>query len=307
MNYTLHQLQVFIKIAEKRSITKAAEELFLTQPGVSIQLKNFQDQFDIPLVEVIGRQLYVTDFGKEIAAIATKILEQVQAIDQRTVAFKGMLSGRLKIATASTGKYVMPYFLTDYLNEHSGVELTMDVTNKSKVIESLANNEVDFGLVSVLPDKLKVEEEVLVVNKLYLIGNRQHVTKVQKENKNIFHTLPMIYREEGSATRFIMESFFERTKIIAKKKMQLTSNEAVKQAIIAGLGYSIMPLIGIRNEIQNGELQIVPVAGFPIMSDWRLIWLKNKKLSPVAADYLAYVRQQKAEIIKKSFAWIDVV
>ena len=116
MNYTLHQLQVFVKVVQTKSITKAANELFLTQPGVSIQLKNFQDQFDIPLTEVVGRQLYVTEFGNEIAAIATEILQQVQEIDYKTAAFKGILSGRLRIAVVSTGKYVMPYFLTDFLS-----------------------------------------------------------------------------------------------------------------------------------------------------------------------------------------------
>ncbi|WDF56167.1 LysR family transcriptional regulator [Mucilaginibacter sp. KACC 22063] len=305
MNYTLHQLQVFVKVVQTQSVTKAAEELFLTQPGVSIQMRNFQEQFDIPLTEVIGRQLYVTEFGKEIATLAVEILDKVHAIDYRTAAFKGILSGRLKISSASTGKYVMPYFLSDFLKVHPGVDLTIDVNNKSKVIQSLEDNEVDFGLVSVLPDKLKVDEELLVVNKLYLVGNKDHVPKTKKETKDIFNQLPMIYREEGSATRLIMEGFFERTKIIVKKKMQLTSNEAVKQAVIAGLGYSIMPLIGIRNEIQNGELQIVPVSGFPIRSEWRLIWLKNKKLSPLALHYLDYVRTNKSDIIQKSFSWIE--
>ena len=134
MNYTLHQLQVFLKVTQTKSITKAAEELYLTQPAVSIQLRNLQDQFDIPLTEVVGRQLYVTDFGQEIAKAAEAILNEVQTINHKTLAYKGQLSGRLKIASASTGKYVIPYFLSGFLKEHPGIELSLDVTNKTKVV-----------------------------------------------------------------------------------------------------------------------------------------------------------------------------
>src|SRR6056297_3295191 len=130
MNYTLHQLQVFLKVTEKGSITKAAEKLYLTQPAVSIQLKNFQDQFSIPLTEVVGRKLYVTDFGMEIAEAARKIIDEVDAINYKTLSYKGKLSGKLKISVASTGKYVMPYFLSEFMKEHTGVDLIMDVTNK---------------------------------------------------------------------------------------------------------------------------------------------------------------------------------
>ena len=281
MNYTLHQLQVFTRVVQTKSITKAAQELFLTQPAVSIQLKNFQDQFEIPLTEVLGRQLYVTQFGNEIAQIAEEILQQVEMINYKTEAYKGILSGRLKIAVVSTGKYVMPYFLSGFLKKYPEIDLTMEVTNKSSVLRSMEDNEVDFGLVSVLPEKLNVEEEILLENKLYLVGNHEHVAAQKEYKKDVFSKLPMIYREQGSATRTIMEGFFERSKIIVSKKIELTSNEAVKQAVIAGLGYSIMPLIGLRNEIKSGEMKILPTEGFPIRSQWRLIWLKNKKLSPI--------------------------
>ena len=140
MNYTLHQLQIFLKVAEAKSITRAAEELNLTQPAVSIQMRNLQNQFEIPLTEVIGRQLYITDFGLEIAETAQKILNKVNEINYKTMSFKGILSGKLNISIVSTGKYVMPYFLTDFLKLNSGIDLNMDVTNKSKVIQSLKEN-----------------------------------------------------------------------------------------------------------------------------------------------------------------------
>ena len=115
MNYTLNQLRIFLKVVQNQSVTKASEELHLTQPAVSIQLKNFQDQFEIPLTEVVGRKIYVTDFGKEIAEAAEQILQQVNTIDYKTLAYKGQLFGKIKISVVSTGKYVMPYFLADFL------------------------------------------------------------------------------------------------------------------------------------------------------------------------------------------------
>ena len=126
--------------------------MHLTQPAVSIQLKNFQNQFEIPLTEVVGRKIFITDFGKEIAVAAEAILNQVYAINYKTMAHKGQLAGRLKISVVSTGKYVMPFFLSDFLKKHEGIELILDVTNKAKVLESLEKNEVDFSLVSVLPE-----------------------------------------------------------------------------------------------------------------------------------------------------------
>jgi len=137
MNYTIHQLKIFLKVAEYQSVTKASEALHLTQPAVSIQLKKFQDQFTIPLVEVIGRKLYVTDFGKEIAESAQKVLDEIEAINYKTKSLKGQLAGRIKISSASTGKYVMPYFLGEFLQQNPGIDLIMDVTNKSQVVQSL--------------------------------------------------------------------------------------------------------------------------------------------------------------------------
>lgn len=307
MNYTLNQLQVFLKVAKSQSVTKAAEELHLTQPAVSIQLKNFQNQFDIPLTEVIGRKLYVTDFGKEIAEAAENILNQVYAIDFKTRAHKGELAGRLKISVVSTGKYVMPYFLSGFINRHPGVELSMDVTNKTKVLESLDKNEVDFSLVSILPDEFEVHKVNLIENHLYLVGNRDTRFKRDITPKELFSQLPLIFREGGSGTRQTMERFIGRHHLQVRKKLELTSNEAVKQAVIAGLGYSIMPLIGIRNEIRNGILKIIPVKGLPIKTIWQLIWLKGKKMSPVSSAFLEYIQLEKEQIIGEYFEDLDKI
>ena len=302
---TLNQLRIFLKVTQTQSVTKAAEELHLTQPAVSIQLKNFQDQFDIPLTEVVGRKIYITDFGKEIAETVESILNQVYTINHKMLKFKGQLSGRLKLSVVSTGKYVMPYFLSAFVKQHPGIELVMDVTNKSRVVESLENNEVDFSLVSILPHGLNIEKLDLLQNKLFLVGNTEQKFKKISYNKDLFKELPLIYREKGSGTRQLMESFIERNNIPVLKKMELTSNEAVKQAVIAGLGFSIMPLIGIKNELRDGDLQIVPVNGLPIKTVWRLIWLKGKNHSPVAASFLNHIKKEKVNIVQNKFAWYE--
>lgn len=303
MNYTLNQLQIFLKVVQTGSVTKAAEALFLTQPAVSIQLKNFQDQFNIPLTEVVGRKLYVTEFGKEIAQAAEEIVNQIHSINYKTLAYQGQVTGRLKISVVSTGKYVMPYFLSGFIRQHPGVELVMDVTNKEKVIKSLENNEVDFALVSILPSALNVERMDLLQNKLYLVGNSH--TSMPNITLEDFETIPLIFREKGSGTRTTMEGFIKHKNIPVLKKMELTSNEAVKQALLAGLGYSIMPLIGIKNELNNQELKIIPIKGFPIKTMWSLIWMRGKKHSPVSDLYLQYLQNAKAQIIQEKFSWCD--
>jgi DNA-binding transcriptional LysR family regulator len=268
-------------------------------------LKNFQDQFDIPLTEVVGRKLYVTDFGREIAVAAENIINQVYAINYKTLAFKGQLAGRLKMSIVSTGKYVIPFFLADFMNDNPGVELEMDVTNKSKVIESLEQNEVDFALVSILPTNLNIERLDLLQNKLYLVGNAKKLFKKRISNEELFDQLPLIFREKGSGTRQTMERFIQDKQLTVLKKMELTSNEAVKQAMLADLGYSIMPLIGIKNELHNNELQVIPVKGLPITTTWSLIWLKEKKLSPVSKAFLEFLQKEKNQIVQDQFSWYE--
>jgi len=306
MNYTFHQLKVFMVVVEKRSVTKASEELHMTQPAVSIQLKNLQDQFDIPLTEIIGRKLYVTEFGNELYRIADKILQEVANINYHTQSFKGMLSGKLKISVASTGKYVMPYYLKDFLKANPTIDLIMDVTNKSKVIESLEKNEVDFSLVSVLPEKLDIEQEILLPNKLFLTGAVDSNLKAVKQlDKSVFDKLPLIYREEGSGTRVTMQRYFQKAHIAPKVRFELTSNEAVKQAVMAGLGFSIQSVLSIKNELKQKEIKIIPVKGLPLVENWRLIWLKQKKKSVVAREFLKHIQQHKEFVYEKYFSWME--
>ncbi|HET8827889.1 MAG TPA: LysR family transcriptional regulator [Pelobium sp.] len=303
MNYTLNQLYVFLKISQTKNITKAAEALHLTQPAVSIQLKNFQDQFEIPLTEIIGRQLYLTKFGEEIAEVAKRIIDEVDVMKHKSLAYKGFLTGEINIAVVSTGKYIMPYFLSDFLSEHKGVNLRMEVTNRYQVLESLEKNQVDFALVSVLPEKSVIDKVTLMENKLYLVSNSAWSERIL-ENGSDLTDLPWIFREPGSATRRAMETFIANRQIVVNKKIELTSNEAVKQAILAGLGVSIMPLIGVKSELYDKSIKIIPLKGLPIQTSWNLIWLKGKRFSPVANAYLSHLGLEKQRIINDRFSWL---
>ncbi|PTX62736.1 DNA-binding transcriptional LysR family regulator [Kordia periserrulae] len=305
MNYTLHQLKVFVEIVKKQSITKASEALFLTQPAVSIQLKKFQDQFPLPLTEVVGRKLYVTNFGKEIAATAQKILDEVSTIDHKTKEYQGKLAGKLTLSCVSTGKYVLPYYLSGFVNQHTGIDFTIDVTNKQNVVKDLEENRVDFALVSVLPTHLSLETFPLLKNSLYLVGGRERETRRTGKIEDIFVEEPLLYREKGSATRNAMEAFIDGKNVSIQKKIELTSNEALKQAVIAGLGYSIMPLLGIKNAVDNGDIKIIKHKGLPIHTQWNIVWLKNKSLSPVANAFIAYLEAEKDAIKSKYFSWVE--
>ena len=300
MNYTLSQLKVFVKVVEYQSVTEAAEHLHMTQPAVSIQLKNFQDQFDIPLFELISRRIHITSFGLEIAETARDILTQADLLKHKALKFKGELTGTLKISVVSTGKYVMPFFLKPFLDLHPGVDLQMDVTNKQLVVDSLNRNEVDFALVSIIPERMNVDSISILDNSLFLVGN----TSVTLNRKKQLADFPFILRESGSGTRQSMEQFLNKHEIQLNRKIELTSNEAVKQAVKAGLGLSIMPLIGLKHELEAGEIKLIPMKGLPIQTKWQLVALQGKRHGPVAEAFKQFILTKKEEVISTYFSWL---
>ncbi|MFT5348966.1 MAG: DNA-binding transcriptional LysR family regulator [Bacteroidia bacterium] len=304
MDYTFQQLRIFSTVSETQSITKAAELLHISQPAVSVQLKKFQDFFDNPLYEVIGRKLHLTDFGHEIAAVCRSTMQEAQQLKNKSKEHKGELWGTLKISVVSTAKYVMPYLLSDFLRIHPGVDLKMDVTNKLAVVESLEKNEIDFAMVSTLPEHLQVEKIELMPNKLHLIGSK-NMPMITELNNELGSSHTFIFREKGSATRQIMENVLKDKKVSIAKQLQLTSNEAVKQAVLAGLGYSIMPLIGFKNALQSGDVKIMPVDGLPVTTNWHLIWLKNKKFGAAQTAFITYLKEEKDAILHDKFQWFE--
>lgn len=295
MNFTLQQLAIFHDLCQTGSVTQTAENLHLTQPAVSIQLKNIQKQFDRPLIETIGKRIYITDWGLEILHHVQNLMHEAENIQQLTKTPNQGPKGQLKIAVVSTGKYVMPFFLTDFLAKNPNIELQMDVSNKQQVLDRLKNNEIDFALVSILPEQLTLKKMDLLENKLQMVG------PASAKAKTLQDCTPLIYREFGSGTRQSMEKYLSKRKVHPSKTLELTSNEAIKQAVIAGMGYSIMPLIGLKNELINKEIKIIPLPGLPIKTTWKLVWRAEKKLSVTAEAYLVHLRKSKEEIQKKYF------
>lgn len=275
----------------------------MTQPAVSIQLKNFQDQFEIPLFEIISRRIHITPFGHEIATSAKEILFQAELLKHKALKYRGELTGTLRLSIVSTGKYVLPFFLQPFLAKHPGVDLQMDVTNKELVIESLNRNEVDFALVSILPDRLLVDSIPILDNSLYLFSSPKVDTSLNMTPKDLVN-YPLILREKGSGTRQSMERFLKQHGIAVRRKLELTSNEAVKQAVKAGLGMSIMPLIGLKHELEAGELTLVPIDGLPVRTQWQLISLKGKRHGPVAEAFKNFILEKKVELANQYFNWL---
>lgn len=305
MNFTIHQLILLTRVAEYQSITKAAEALHLTQPAVSIQLKKLQEQFPVPLFHIRSKRLFMTDFGAELVQSSLEVIRKLEELHYRAKGSSGSLSGKLKLSIVSTGKYIMPYFLESFLTQHPEVELRMDVTNKAGVIQALEHSDAEMALVSALPRQLKIAELPLLHNHLYLVAGKTTPVETRQHTLEDLKGMSLIFRETGSATRMAMEQVFERKKVGGQKELELTTNEAIKQAIIAGLGCSVMPLIGLKNELQNGDVQIIPVNGLPLVTQWRLIWLSTRTLSPVAKAYTMHVTKEREAIYKAHFSWTE--
>ncbi|MBA4305048.1 MAG: LysR family transcriptional regulator [Sphingobacteriaceae bacterium] len=303
MHYTLHQLQVFLKVAELGSVSKAAEALHLTQPAVSMQLRKLQEQFALPLTEIVGRQLYLTEFGQEIATAARPILEQVHAINYKTLAYQGQLTGQLRIMSVSTGKYIMPYLLSDFLYRNPGIELQYQVTNKQQVLEALEQNIIDLALVSLVPAHLALEKLELVPNELRLVASPLLLERAQTNGwQELLERQPLLFRESGSGTRQLMEAWLQGRGWSQPHRFELGSNEAIKQAVLAGLGCSVMPLLGIKGEVQRGEMVVVEAPGLPLFSQWSLVYARGKRLLPAAKAFLSFLERERDTISSKWFS-----
>jgi DNA-binding transcriptional LysR family regulator len=238
-----------------------------------------------------------------LAGISEKILVDVDTVQHKMRAYKGILSGTLRIAGVSTGKYIMPYFLSSFMHQYSEIDLVLDIANRSKVIERLEKNEIDFALVSVVPTQLDFFEEILMPNKLLFV--RSVETPWPPDSDSDLTKMPLIHREAGSGTRITLDRYFEKLNVSPKVRLTLTSSEAVKQAVLAGLGVSALSVFSLKNELEKGAVHTIPLAGFPLQSQWRLIWLKSKRLSPVCKAYLDFIRTHKNSIFEQYFSWTD--
>ncbi len=306
MHITLHQLKAFQAIAKFQSITKAAEAMSMTQPAVSIQLKNLQEQFEVPLTEIIGKRIHITEFGQELVDTADRIFGELGQIEEKMLEIKGLLGGKIRISAVSTGKYIIPYLMADFMKIHPHVEISLEVSNRYNVLTHLQENSTDLALVSIWPDELDLESIQLAENKWYLACSpekKASYTAAIKEGK--WELVPFVLREKGSGTRTTMENFFQERDIHVGSKLELSTNEAVKQAVMAGLGSSLLSNFSMAQELKEGRIALLELPGLPIKADWNLIWLKQKKHSPAVKAFIRWLSENRKKALSTHFPTLD--
>ena len=302
MNISLQQLKALQAVSKYQSITKAAETMDMTQPAVSIQLKNLQEQFDVPLTEIIGKKIHITEFGQELVDAADRIFGELNSIENRMLELKGLLGGKVRISAVSTGKYIIPYLIADFMKIHPHVDFSLEVSNRFNVLAHLQENTTDLALVSLMPDDLDLENIQLTSNKWYLACSPENKEKYQAEvNAGNWSKIPFVLREKGSGTRTMMEKFFNDRDIHVDSRMELATNEAVKQAVMAGLGASVLSNFSMINELEEKRIEIIEYPGLPIEADWKLIWLKQKKHNPAVKAFIRWMAENRNKIFLEHF------
>ncbi len=298
LSLTLRQLQVFEAVARHRSYTRAAEALYLTQPAVSMQVRQLEQQVGLALFEHVGRRLYLTAAGEEVLRLARSVLQQVGEAEAAIEALKGVRRGRLTIAVASTANYFAPHLLGRFAARHAGITVSLDVTNREGLLRHLHDNDVDMVIMGRPPEGLDLEAEPFMENPLVVIAPPDHpllderpvpLARLQEET--------FVVREPGSGTRIAMERHFQAHGVRLSTGMEMSSNEAIKQAVEAGLGLGIVSLHTLGMELELGRLVVLEAESFPIVRHWHLVHRRGKRLSPVAAAFAEFVRAEGARAL----------
>lgn len=298
---TLHQLKVFETAARHGSFTRAAEELFLTQPTVSMQIKQLTKTVGLPLFEQVGKRLYLTDAGRELYATCREIFDKLSEFEMKVAELKGMKQGRLRLATISTTKYFVPRLLGPFCQLYPGIDISLEVTNHERILERLSDNQDDIYILSQPPEDFDINCYPFVENPLVVLAPRHHPL-VQEKNIPLsrLNGEPFIMREPGSGTRKAVQKLFEEHKISVKVRLDLGSNEAIKQAIAGGLGISVLSVHTLALEGTNGPLAILDVEGFPIERYWYVVYPAGKQLSVIARTFLEYLQNEGKSIAEQT-------
>jgi DNA-binding transcriptional LysR family regulator len=295
-NLTLRQLRVFDAVARHLSYTRAAQELFLSQPAVSMQIKQLEENVGLPLFEQLGRRVYLTEAGRELFAYSHSIAQQLDEAEAVMEELKGVRRGKLKVSVASTANYFATRLLAAFAKEHEGVTVSLDVTNRRGLLNQLAANETDLVIMGRPPADLNLVTEAFMDNPLVVIAPAGHplvgrkdipVSRLQEET--------FVVRERDSGTRIAMERFFHELGIELTTGMEMTSNEAIKQAVEAGLGLGIVSIHTLELELQSGRLAILDAQHFPIMRHWYVVHRKGKRLSAAAETFKRFLLVQTAD------------
>lgn len=298
---TLHQLKVFEAAARNGSFTRAAEELFLTQPTVSMQVKQLTKAVGLPLFEQVGKRLYLTEAGRELFATCREIFEKLSQFDMTVADLKGLKQGKLQLAVITTAKYFVPRLLGPFCQLYPGIDISLQVTNHLRIVERLKENLDDLYIMSQLPDHLDINYQPFLDNPLVVLAPINH--PLAKEKNISLQRLgeePFILREPGSGTRTAVQRLFDEQGITLKVKLELGSNEAIKQAIAGGLGVSVLSRHTLTPEAANTDLTVLDIQHFPIHRDWYMVYPSGKQLSVVARTYFDYLMDAAKQIAEKT-------
>lgn len=289
---TLRQLEVFEAIARLKSFTRAAEELFLTQPTVSMQIKKLTDEIGLPLFEQVGKKIYLTDAGKALYQTCLGIFEHFSRFEMIASDMKGLKAGKLRLAVVTTAKYFTPRLLGMFCQQYPGIDVALKVANREHILERLTNNQDDLYIVGQVPDTVDAVTEVFLSNPLMVLAAANHpLTNEKNIPLERICAEPFLIREPGSGTRMATEHFFAQHNLKLKVRMELGSNEAIKQAIVGGLGVAVLSRHTLALDGPMGQLTELDVDGFPIERHWYFAYPSGKQLSIVAQTFLEYLRK----------------
>jgi len=299
-NATLRQLKVFEAVARNLSFTRAAEELYLTQPTVSIQIKQLADIVGQPLLEQIGKRIFLTDTGRELLKVCRDIFEGLDRFEMLMSDMKGVKKGKLRLAVITTAKYFVPRLLGVFCQRYPGIDVTLKVTNRERVLQRMAENQDDLYVLGQPPEQMDVAFEPFLENPLIVLAPGNHPLAGQKNiSPHRLTEEQFLMREPGSGIRLATEEFFAGHGLKLKVRMELGSNEAIKQAVAGGLGLAVLSVHTLALERNIDELAILDVTGFPIRRHWYLVYPKDKQLSVVALAFLEFMHTESKLLSEK--------
>ncbi len=290
MHLTFRQIEVFTAVARHENYTRAAQELHLSQPAVSMQIRQLEQGIGLPLFEQIGKKIHLTEAGRHMYAVGRQIADVLGEAEEVFEAFKGVERGTLAISVATTASHFATRLLAEYSKQHTGITISLDITNREALRSQLENNEPDLVIMGQPPEGVEVEADAFMENPLVVIAAPNHPLAQRRSIPlSEFEQANFVVRETGSGTRSAAERFFEQQGVAFHTAIEMTSNEAIKQAVQAGLGLGIVSSHTLELELQTGRLTILDVEDFPIRRHWYMIQRKGKRLSPAAIAFKQFV------------------
>jgi DNA-binding transcriptional LysR family regulator len=299
MNMTFRQLRLLESVARNSSFTRASEDLHLTQPAVSTQIKQLEQEVGMPLFEQLGKKIFLTEVGKEMYAFSRGIAQQFRDIESVIDDMKGVKRGTLSLSVTSTGKYFAPYLLAEFVKHHPGTQVHLEVTNREEVVAQLQENIPDMAIMGTPPNNLELTSQAFMQNPLVIIARPDHpLAQVKRIPLKRLVTENFIQRERGSGTRNAVERFFDQRDVKLNTSMEMSRNEAIKHAVMAGLGLGIVSMHTLEFELALNRVVILSVEGFPIMKEWYLVHRSGKRMSPIAQAFHTFVLNGADRIMK---------